>query len=51
MALKIIRRKFAETLPAKAPKAGKTAKTAAGKIPAPKAKERASTKTTKKPSA
>jgi hypothetical protein len=51
MALKIIRRKFSETLPAKATKASKTAKTAAGKIPAPKAKGGASTTTTKKPSA
>jgi hypothetical protein len=45
MALKIIRRKFSETLPAKAPKATKTD---AGKIPSPEAKAGAPTKTTKK---
>jgi hypothetical protein len=50
MALKIVRRKFSETLPTKGPKASKTA-TEKNKIPSPKAKAGTPTKTTKKTSA
>jgi hypothetical protein len=50
MALKIVRRKFSETLPTKGPKTSKTA-TEKNKIPSPKGKAGTPTKTTKKTSA